>query len=200
MTSWMLARLKRETQAQQLAADEDRLAPLRTTTTSKTYAAYLARVFGFEAPVESAFVATPGFASHLDLGWRSQMRLLRSDLAALGTIDPTRLPSCPIARFSSEIEAFGWAYVIEHSAAGHTELRCHFQRSLPAQLASAGAYLLGGARGASSRLGELGEALDRYASDPASATKIVESAQAGFRVQRQWFRHSVPPRLSRAAR
>lgn len=200
MTSWMLARLKRETQPQQLAADEDRLAPLRTTTTPRTYAAYLGRVFGFEAPVEAAFVATPGFAKHIDLGWRTQMRLLRSDLAALGMIDPTRLAHCPITRFSSEIEAFGWAYAIEHSAAGHAQLRQHFRRWIPAQLASAGAYLLGGERAATARLRELGEALDRYAKDPASATKIVEAARAGFRVQRQWFRNSVPPRLSRAAR
>lgn len=199
MTSWMLARLKRETQPHQLGADEDRLAPLRTTTTPPLYKSYLARVFGFEAPVESAFLATPGFGKLLELPWRSQMRLLRSDLTALGVIDPSALPACPISRFSSEIEAFGWLYVIEHSAVGHAQLRRHFERWIPSQLALAGSYLLGGERGVGDRLRELGTALDSYAKDPAIATKIVAAAQAGFRVQRQWFRLSAPPRL-RAAR
>jgi hypothetical protein len=46
---------------------------------------------------------------------------------------------------------------------------------------------------------ELGTALDGFAEDPSIATKIVAAAQAGFRVQRHWFRLSAPPRL-RAAR
>lgn len=198
MPSWMLARLKRETQPHQVAADEVCLAPLRSTTTPQTYAAYLGRMFGFEAPIESAFVATPGFDKLLELRWRSQMRLLRADLLAIGVIDPSKLATCPIAKFSSEVEAFGWLYVIEHSAVGHAQLRRHFQRCVPAQLTSAGAYLLGGERGIGARLKELGEALDKYAKDPATATKIVEAARAAFRVQRQWFRQSVPPRLSAA--
>lgn len=50
MTSWMLARIKRETQGQQAAADADRLEPLGCSATVASYTSYLAHIYGVEAP------------------------------------------------------------------------------------------------------------------------------------------------------
>ncbi len=195
MTSWMLARIKRETQPQQLAADEGRLEPLRTPASLAHYTGYLARVYGFEASVEAAFVVMTELARFVDLRRRSQVRLLKSDLAALGIIDPTVLPTASVPPFTSVAEALGWMYVVEQSAAACGELRSHFLPAIPHQVAAAGCYLLGGERAVGTRLAELGMAMDEHAAHPETATLIVDSARAGFRRQRMWFNHTPPSAL-----
>jgi heme oxygenase len=192
----MLAKLKRETQGQQVAADDGRLEPLRSTSTQASYTSYLARIYGFESPIETAFLASRELGKLVDLRWRSQVRLLKCDLAALGIIDATRLPVTPAPPFGSVTDAFGWMYVVEQSAVLHGQLRRHFARWLPQQVATAGCYLLGGERAVGKRLCELGTALDAYAASPDIATKIVDAARAGFRRQRLWFGQSLPPRVS----
>lgn len=194
----MLARLKRETQPQRASADEGRLEPLRTTATADGYTAYLARVYGFEAPIEAAFLATRGLAEVMDLRWRTQIRLLRSDLAALGTVDASTLPARPVPRFASVTEALGWMYVVEQGAVLHGQLHRHFARWLPAQLATAGSYLIGGARAVGLRLNELGAALDAHATRPDIADRIVDAARAAFRRQGMWFGEAQPPGGGRA--
>ncbi len=191
----MLGRIKQETQAQQAASDEGRLAPLRTTPTPANYASYLARVYGFVAPVEAAFATMTELTELLDLHWRSQVRLLKSDLCALGIIDATTLPVHPVSAFSSVAEALGWMYVVEHSAAVHGQLHRHFVRWLPEQIAAAGCYLLGGERAVGARLAELGAAMDKHAQRAEIATTIVDTARAGFRRQRLWFGHMPPTAL-----
>lgn len=196
MPSWMLSKIKRETQSQQAAADEGRLAPLRSTSTAPSYTSYLARVYGFEAPIETAFQASRELRNLVDLSWRSQVRLLKSDLAALGVVDATTLPTTPVPTFSTVMDALAWMYVVEQSAVLHGQLRRHFSRWLPQQLAGAGCYLLGGERAVGTRLSELGAALDRHAATPEIATKVVDTARAVFRRQRLWFGVSMPPRVS----
>lgn len=191
----MLARIKRETQPQQNAADEGRLEPLRATATLEHYTSYLARVYGFDAPVEAALGAMTELSRMVDLRWRSQVRLLKSDLAALGIIDPTVLPHAPVPSFTSVAEALGWMYVIEQSAAVHGQLRRHFLRTLPQQVASAGCYLIGGERAVGTRLSELGAVLDEYAHEPEIATMAIDAARAGFRCQRVWFNYTPPSAL-----
>jgi heme oxygenase len=197
MQSWMLARLKRDTQAVRASADEGRLEPLRTTPTAASYATYLSRVYGFEAPLESAFAATRDLGQVVDLRWRPQIRLLKSDLAALGIVDTTRLPVTAVPRFGAVTEALGWMYVVEQNAALHSQLHRHFARWIPNELAGAGCYLLGVDRVSGTRLDDLGAILDAYATRPEIATKIVDAACTAFRRQRLWFLKSLPLEVSR---
>ncbi len=192
----MLARIKRETQGQQAAADADRLEPLRFTATLTSYSSYLTQIYGFEAPIESAFLGTSELGQLADLRWRSQVRLLRSDLAALGIVDPTKLPTTLIPRFATLADAFGWMYVVEQSAVAHGQLHRHFSRWLPHPLVAAGCYLVGGERGVQKRLNELGVVLDSYATKPEIATKIVDAARIAFRRQRLWFGRGLPAQVS----
>lgn len=197
MPSWMLARLKRETQGLRASADEGRLEPLRTTATLADYVTYLSRVYGFEAPIEAAFAATSGLGQVIDLRWRPQIRLLKSDLMALGIVDPTRLPATPAPRFATATEALGWMYVVEQNALLHGQILRHFARSLPNQLATAACYLTGVQRLAGTRLDDLGVVLDAHATRPEIATKIVDAACTAFRRQRLWFLKSLPLEVSR---
>ncbi len=188
MTSWMLARLSRDTEALRAQADESRLHPLRSSVTSAGYAAYLVRIFGFEAPVERELARTSGIDRVVELGWRTHMRLLRSDLLALGITDPSVVAHNAIARFGSVSEALGWLYVVEHTAVLNGQVRRHLERGLPQHLAGAGCYLRGSERGAGARLAALGGALDAHAHGrPEVATVVGDAARIAFRKQRRWF-------------
>ncbi|MBA3460614.1 MAG: biliverdin-producing heme oxygenase [Deltaproteobacteria bacterium] len=193
----MLARLKRETQALRASADEGRLEPLHTTATVASYATYLSRIYGFEAPIEAAFLGTRDLAHVVDLRWRPQVRLLKSDLMALGIVDPTRLPTTSVPRFATVAEALGWMYVSEQNTILHGQLHRHFARWIPDELVAAGCYLVGVERVAGTRLDDLGSILDLYATRPEIATKIVDAACTAFRRQRLWFLKSLPLEVSR---
>src|SRR4051794_33026662 len=111
--SWMLTRLKRNAQAEHVAANIDRLALLHVHASPVSYRDYLVKIFGFEAPVEAALATTPGLEGLIDLGARSHLKLLRADLAELGIAKPDDLPQCrAVPRFVTLAEALGWTYVI----------------------------------------------------------------------------------------
>ena len=190
MPSWMLARLKRETQAVRASADEGRLEPLRTTPTVAGYVNYLSLIYGFEAPIEAALAATRDLGQVVDL--RPHVRLLKSDLMALGIVDPARLPATQVPRLATATEALGWMYVLEQNGLLHGQLHRHFARGLPSQLGMAGCYLAGVDRIAGTRLDDLGVILDAHATKPEIATKLVDAACTAFRRQRLWFLKSLP--------
>ena len=193
MPSWMLARLKRETQQHSTGSDADRMQPFTGPARAETYTSHLCRIWGFEAPVEATFARTAGLADVIDLRGRGHMKLLRADLLALGISSPSELPYCrAIPTFASVAEALGWMYVVEHNALFNGQLRRHLEKLLPKQLASAGSYLSNGERAIGSRLSELGLAFDRFACTPDLAKQIVEAANLGFRRQRLWFAQGLP--------
>lgn len=194
MASWMLARLKRETQDQLAMATADRLSPLTMLPTATSYRAYLARIHGFEAPVESAFVRTPRLDELVELRGRSQLRLLRADLQALGALEPALLPAYRgVPRFAAPSEALAWMYAIEQNGLVHGQVHRHLARHLPRELQLAGAYLDAGTRARGARLQVLGAALDGCARDPVVAQQIVDAARLAFRRQHQWFAAAGAP-------
>src|SRR5437867_1157607 len=97
-SSWMLTRLKRNAQSDHVAANIDRLALLHAEPSAASYRDYLVRIFGFEAPVESALAHSPGLASLIDVDARSHLHLLRGDLGELGA-DTAAIPRCRIALY-----------------------------------------------------------------------------------------------------
>jgi heme oxygenase len=194
----MLTRLKRNAQSEHVAANIDRLSPLHVHASKDAYRDFLAKVYGFEAPVEASLALTPGIASAIDLKARSHLDLLRADLVALGVRDVAALPHCRLApRFDGLGEALGWIYVIEHNALLHGQVRRHVCKQL-APLADS--YLAAGEHVGVARLQGLGGLLDRVAREPDVARQVVEGAKAAFRTQRQWFAHAVPPGRLRPTR
>ncbi len=188
MSSWMLAKLKRETQYLLVVANNDRLHPVTAMPSVEGYRGYLSRIYGFEAPVEAALARTPEIGELLALRDRSWLRLLRSDLAALGIPDSSSLATCAaVPVFATPIEAMGWLYTIEHGTIVHGQVHRHLERHLLHPLAHAGSYLATTARDAGARLARLGSALDWLARDPASAQPLIDAAAAALRCQHRWF-------------
>lgn len=192
----MLVKLKRETESWQRAADTDRLAVMSAT--PATYRTYLARIWGFEAPVEAALAMTVGLEDWIDLRARTNHKLLRADLAALGVIDPTHLPRCPnVFPFRGPAHALGWIYVLERNTLLHGLLDRTLRQRMPDQMKLAGSYLGMQARSAGERWRELGEALDKQARRPPSGDAIVAAARSAFRAQRAWYALSYRDEVDR---
>jgi heme oxygenase len=198
-SSWVLARLDQQTRPRHAIADADRLAPITAGVTADGYRQFLTRVYGFEAAVETSIQLTPGVGEIVDLRSRVQLRLLKSDLLALGITNCAKLPRCrSVALFRTLHEALGWMYVLDRNLRLHGVLRRHLERQIAKQLATAGAYLSGNDRAAGSRLRELGDALDSVAKTPEDADRIVVAAHTAFRCQRHWFADVMPPRVRAA--
>ncbi len=195
MQSLVLARLDRDTRQRHASADNDRLVLMSTTVTPELYRAFLVRVFGFEAAVETMLHMTTGLDDVVDLRSRVHVRLLKSDLAALALTSVAHVPRCrSVIPFACHADALGWMYVVERNMLLHGVLRRHLESRLPEQLATAGAYLAGNERNAGARLRELGEALDAIARPPVMADRVVAAAHAAFRSQRHWFADAAAPR------
>lgn len=191
--SWMLSRLHRETQHLHAVADRDRLAILGQAADRPRYASFLARVYGFEAPVEAALVLTEGLDHWLDLRDRAHLKLLRADLKFLGVRDPNRLPrTSTVFPFRHPAEALGWVYAVERNTLLHGVIQRHLQSRMPAVLKTAGTYLAGQQRSNGLRFRDLGAAMDRIAKDAGCAERIVNGAYAAFDAQHRWYDVAIP--------
>ena len=93
---------------------------------------YLVKLYGFEAPLESAVSVAPGICELLDLGGRHKTNLILHDLVALGVPlgRVLEIPHCQIVAFDDLRVALGWLYVSERCldayvrSAWHDELTC----------------------------------------------------------------------------
>src|SRR6267154_604491 len=137
-SSWTIARLEEEARSHHRDADADRLAPLATPTSVAGYVSYLARILGFEEPVERAVAQLPELALLVDRPLCDRASWLARDLKALG-LDARRiaaLPRCPTSavRVATVPDAFGWIYVIERNAPLHGIVRRHLARRMPGQI------------------------------------------------------------------
>lgn len=167
-------------------ADAQRLSLLGEPATLDVYRAFLARLYGFEAPAELAFQMTAGLTDVIDVRARLHTRLLRSDLAALGIVDFTTIARCRIPHFHNVLEALGWMYVIERGRMLHSILHRHLQQNLPALASTAGMYL-GSERFAAGRMRELGSTLDSLVRCQADVDDVLVAALSAFRAQSRWY-------------
>lgn len=198
-TSSLLLRVQRETRSYEGNADEDRL-QLLAAGSPERYGRFLARIWGFEAPLEAAFAKTPGLAALVDLRGRTQIRLLRADLAALGMTSPSTLPACRSLPELQVPEALGWMYTVEHNAMLHAQLRRHLEARSPKLFGAASSYLAGGERAVGSRRAELTLALGSCSTTADVMRRVVEGARAAFQQQRQWYRDATASLERRASR
>lgn len=183
----MLVRVTLETTAHHKAADDERLSGLRITTIHG-YRSMLARIYGFEAPIEAALARIPTLEPAFRAE-RAKVSLLEQDLGTLG-FDGDAIASLPrlaSVNLRTLPQALGWLFVIERQTLLAGQLRRHLQRTLGpiAELASRYLSAYGDTPGARFRvLGDaLGEAAKVY-----SAASIVAAANEAFRAQRQWIR------------
>ena len=140
------------------------------------------------APVERAIAGVRGIDRVIDPRRFRKNDMLRIDLMAsrftAEAIDA--LPQCSVPAFDRPEEALAWAYPIERSTLGHTNLYRHLATKLPGEVAFASSYLkcYFGLVGESWR--SYGDALDAVADSDIKAQRVVECARCAFRAWRSW--------------
>lgn len=187
----LVDRLNQETVA--LHAEVDNELVIRPTN-PRAYQRYLARTYGFVAPLERSITTTSDIERYVDLRRFNKQELLRRDLLALHYTNHQidALPQCSVPLFNTVPEALGWAYFIERSTLGHGAAFRAVASQIPGEVAFASSYL-------KSYFGAVGEmwrafsqCLDLVAA--ADADAVVEAATAAFRYYRAW----VEPEPGRA--
>jgi heme oxygenase (biliverdin-IX-beta and delta-forming) len=190
----MLTRLDMETRAHHAEADAYWLDLMAAGVTREHYKTLLMKLYGFEAPVESALVYTP----HLviaDRRERTRSGLIAQDLLELG-VAPSRitaLPQCSsIAPFADPGEALGWKYVLERPTQMHGAIKRNLVNRV-SDVAHACRYLSACDGVAAARWQQLGALLDEVAARPGIGERILDGAKAAFRCLSDWFeqKHEV---------
>jgi heme oxygenase len=175
-----------DAETRDLHADVDRhwLDLMASGVTRETYRAHLARVYGFEAPLEGALAYTKQLVIR-DRMDRSRSGLIAQDLLALG-MSPHKLavlPQCSeIGPFDSPAEALGWKYVIERPIQLHSAIKRNVV-SRVSDSAHAMSYLSAYDGIASARWHQLGLLLDSLEAE----VKLVNAAREAFRAMAAWF-------------
>lgn len=189
--SRMLQLLDEETRAHHARADAERLALLTASVDRAEYLAYLAKLYAFEAPNESALLGTPGLDKMIGFKTRCGAILLASDLLALGLRLPKldRVPRA-LTPFPSIGEALGGLYVIERGRRLHGTIRRHLRSRLPHEMRFAGSYLAAHEARAFANWRELGTVLDRFALSRGLAQQVLSGAHQMFSAQASAFVHA----------
>ena len=186
----MIERLHADTRRHHAEADTDFDVLFRTNCSASHYLAFLLRVYGFEAPLESALALTPNLELMLDLAERRKAHYLVKDILALG-LEPAELDDIPqcmaIPQFRGAAEALGWMYVVERSTLAYCVIRRHLLTVLPREMSRASEYLQSYTGVLGRRWREFGTLLDDIARQPAIADRIVTAANEAFRAQRRWI-------------
>lgn len=197
-----LIQLNIATRPHHAAADQPWLDLMAPRIDQAHYRALLIQVYGFEAPLDSAFRYTPELSSLIDLRGRTRTGLLAQDLMRLG-LTASQIAQLPqrFMTFSNAPEALGWMYVIERATLLHNSVRRHLLQRLP-DLAPATTYLDAYDGVTSLRWAELGSAFDTIAHPPAVLRQLLNAANLGFRAMREWFHDLVTtervPRLKQS--
>ena len=191
-SSWMLSRLTNETRTHHIGVDEGLLASFAKPSIG-AYRHFLARMYGFAAPVGVALLATPGVDAEL-LVMRVRTGWIAADLLGLGLgrVESTMLQRrLNVPAFESDGEALGWLYVSERTTLRHELIRNRLHATIPEAMAIASDFLMSTSGRAHQQWNELGRALDRAAHSETVANKILDGANAAFAVQQKWIDSTV---------
>lgn len=186
--SAILTKLDVETRPYHAAIDAKWLDLMASGVTRQQYKEQLARVYGFEAPIESALAYTPNLVVP-DRRERTRSGLIAQDLLALG-VSPamvTALPQCrEVNQFKNPVEALGWKYVVERP----TQLHSAIKRNIVARVADSAhacSYLSACDGVAPARWQQLGMLLDEVAQKHRAESDIIEAARAAFACMAKWY-------------
>jgi heme oxygenase len=184
----LIDRLMAETESFHAEADAEHV-PLLGLVTARGYRRFLVRRYGFVGPIERSLIAIGGVDKLLDTRRFVKHELLRRDLLSFrmnaAAID--QLPQCTVPVFGGLAEGLGWAFVIERSTLGHTNLFRHLAAILPGEVAFSSSYLkcYFGALGEMWR--DFGRVLDRVGE--LEQARVIDSARTAFRTYRTWRHH-----------
>lgn len=190
----LLVRLNLETRAYHAGADGHWLdLALGGPPTRQAYMQCLVRAYGFESPLEAALRYTRGFDQLVDMTGRYRAGLIAQDLLQLG-LGPAQVATIPqlmIAPFAHVAEALGWLYVHERATLAFDQVRRELLRHHP-DLVNASSYLSAYDGIVGQRFDDLGQQLDRLATMPAIASRVVLAAQDAFQQALAW-NHAPEP-------
>jgi heme oxygenase len=186
----VLNRLNLETRAHHADADADVDAYLFTARVrAEDYRTFLARTYGFVAPLEAALATAPGLDEVIDVRARAKAALIVHDLLALGmTMEAVQaLPqSMGMPIFRGPASALGWIYVIERPLLSAAVIRGHLAAHLPTEMARASSYFQCYQGQVGSMWRDLGQAMEQLAYSPAFESRIVSGANDAFRLLARW--------------
>lgn len=185
--SQALSRLSSDTRLERCVTDADQFMWLSRCMNLDGYRAYVERLFGFEAPLESAYAVTPGLERLIDLEKRVKTSSIASELQTIGMpVDQLlSIVPCRMAPFRDIAEALGWMYVAEHCAATHNMVLRHLVRHLPELTHAADRFECYDSLSLD-RWRELGVAIDDVARR-GGCDRIREAAVAGFECLHVWM-------------
>lgn len=182
-----IERLSVETEECHAQADED-VFRLLGPVTPADYRSFLVSMYGFVVAVERSICGVRGLDRVIDTRRFRKGDLLRVDLLALQLTDHAInvLPQCTLPVFDRAEEALGWAYPIERSTLGYSNLYRHLAAKIPGEVAFASSYLKCylGMLGESWR--RFGDALESIADSEAKAQRAIDCARAAFRTWTTW--------------
>lgn len=185
--STTLARIAVETAPACRWIDDALFGPLELATVAG-YRRFLARLYGFQAPLEVALAATPGIDHDLVVP-RCRAGRIAGDLLALGL---TRHEHALLARrqaiapFAEPGEAYAWMYATERLMLRVEPLRLRLANELPIVSETANQFLSAYAHVAELRWCQFGIALDR-AAHASDREQIVANARAAIAALREWL-------------
>jgi heme oxygenase len=180
----LVDRLQQETQSLHAEVDEELV---KHPVSARVYQRYLARTYGFVAPLERAISTTPSIEKYVDLRRFNKEELLRRDLLALHFTNHQidSLPQCSVPLFNTAAEALGWAYFIERSTLAHGSTFRAVASHIPGDVAFASSYLkcYFGAVGEMWRA--FSDSLDLIEAD-GEGNVVLDSARAAFMFYHRW--------------
>lgn len=186
----LLERLREQTSPWH-ARLEAELPLLATPADERAYRDYLAKLWGFHAPIERdlgclSALETAGFRR----AERAKCGALAADLAALGlgAAELTRLPWCSFApRICDLPAALGCSYVLEGATLGGRVLWRELGRTLPAAMARAARYLTIYGPETGARWQVFVRVLAAFPAEPRSEAVLIDTACATFRALHRWL-------------
>ncbi|HEY6174734.1 MAG TPA: biliverdin-producing heme oxygenase [Kofleriaceae bacterium] len=182
-----LIRLNLATRQYHTRADAGWLDLRRPSVVKQDYVEQLIKVYGFEAPLESALRYTPGVQPLVDLRARMRAGLIVQDLVRLG-LGPGRIAALPqrFISFATAAEALGWMYVVERATLIHGSVRRYLMVRIP-EASRASSYLAAYDGVAAARWSNFGSALDAVAQSPDVENQVLRAANQGFAALCAWL-------------
>ncbi len=154
------------------------------------YVWFVARQYGFTAPLEPKLAAAPGLAATgLDVERRRRAHLFAADLLHLG-VHPGTLPRCAaLPRVSSAARALGTLYVLEGSTLGGAFLLAHLGRTLGISATAGGSGLAPYGHALREMWVAYADALDGFVrAEPGAAPEVIDAAKETFSRMLDWMR------------
>lgn len=158
------------------------------------YLWFVARQYGFAAPLEPRLAAAPGIdVAGLDLERRRRAHLFAADLLHFG-LHPARLPRCEaLPRVDSAARALGALYVLEGSTLGGAFLLAHLGRTLGIAPGKGASGLAPYGPALRQMWVAYADALDRFVrASPDTAPEVIDGARETFARMLDWMRTPAP--------